>query len=126
MQAWRVGACQRTPTPAPPPAPLHELNTDQSIFEAVGSPSGIGFIFSILPIFILSLEKLSSVPTAAGMTAIQIMHPALTPCFGTRPWQILPGPPRSEKKAAQASVSPGLRCRDRMRTAEKASAWKLR
>jgi hypothetical protein len=126
MQAWRVGACQRTPTPAPTPAPLHEFNTDQSIFEAAGSPSGIGFIFSILPIFILSLEKLSSVRTGAGMTAIQIMHPALTPCFGTRPWQILPGPPRSEKKPVQVCVSPGLRCRARMRSAEKASAWKLR
>jgi hypothetical protein len=60
------------------------------------------------------------------MTAIQIMHPALTPCFGTRPWQILPGPPRSEKKPVQACVSHRLRCRDRMRSAEKASAWKLR
>jgi hypothetical protein len=126
MQAWRIGACQQAPMPVLTPAPLHGFNTGQSIFEAAGSPSGIGFIFSILPIFILSLEKLSTVPTAAGMAAKQIMHPALTPCFGTRFWQILPGPPRSEKKPVQACVSHRLCCGDRVRTTEKASAWKLR
>jgi hypothetical protein len=56
----------------------------------------------------------------------QILHPVLTAGFGTRLWRILPVPARSENKPVQACVSPWLRSRGRMRTAEKASAWKLR